>query len=97
MASPDLDVRYVAKLARIALTDEEARTYGVQLADILGHVAALNELDTSDVAATAQVIESRNVERDDTLVPCLSRNDVLAGAPREQGGFFRVPRIIGEP
>jgi aspartyl-tRNA(Asn)/glutamyl-tRNA(Gln) amidotransferase subunit C len=97
MASPDLDVRYVAKLARIALTDDEARTYGAQLADILGHVAALNELDTSDVAATAQVIESRNVERDDALTPCLPRNEVLAGAPREQGGYFRVPRIIGEP
>jgi aspartyl-tRNA(Asn)/glutamyl-tRNA(Gln) amidotransferase subunit C len=96
MASPDLDVRYVAKLARIALTDDEARTYGAQLADILGHVAALNELDTSDVAATAQVIESRNVEREDTLTPCLPRNEVLAGAPREQGGYFRVPRIIGE-
>jgi aspartyl-tRNA(Asn)/glutamyl-tRNA(Gln) amidotransferase subunit C len=97
MASPDLDVRYVAKLARIALTDDEARTYGAQLADILGHVAALNELDTSDVAATAQVIESRNVEREDEPAPCLSRSEVLAGAPREQGGYFRVPRIIGEP
>jgi aspartyl-tRNA(Asn)/glutamyl-tRNA(Gln) amidotransferase subunit C len=97
MASPDLDVRYVAKLARIALTDEEARTYGAQLADILGHVAALNELDTSDVAATAQVIESRNVDRNDALAPCLSRDEALGGAPRSQGGFFRVPRIIGEP
>ena len=97
MASPDLDVRYVAKLARIALTDEEARTYGAQLADILGHVAALNELDTSDVAATAQVIESRNVEREDALTSCLPRSEALAGAPREQGGYFRVPRIIGEP
>jgi aspartyl-tRNA(Asn)/glutamyl-tRNA(Gln) amidotransferase subunit C len=96
MASPDLDVRYVAKLARIALTDDEARTYGAQLADILGHVAALNELDTSDVAATAQVIESRNVDRADALAPCLPRDEVLAGAPRAQGGFFRVPRIIGE-
>jgi aspartyl-tRNA(Asn)/glutamyl-tRNA(Gln) amidotransferase subunit C len=96
MASPDLDVRYVAKLARIALTDDEARTYGAQLADILGHVAALNELDTSDVAATAQVIESRNVDREDALAPCLPRDEVLAGAPRAQGGYFRVPRIIGE-
>lgn len=97
MASPDLDVRYVAKLARIALTDDEARTYGAQLADILGHVAALNELDTSDVAATAQVIESRNVDRGDALAPCLPRDEALAGAPRSQGGYFRVPRIIGEP
>lgn len=96
MPGPELDVRYVAKLARLALTDEEARVYGAQLADILGHVAALNELDTSDVAATAQVIESRNVWRDDETSPCLTRDEVLAEAPQSQGAYFRVPRIIGE-
>ena len=96
MAGPDLDVRYVAKLARLALTDEEARAYGAQLADILEHVSALGELDTSDVAATAQVIESRNVWRDDDVTPCLSREAALAGAPQAQGPYFRVPRIIGE-
>lgn len=96
MAGPELDVRYVAKLARLALTDEEARVYGAQLADILGHVAALNELDTSEVAATAQVIESRNVWRDDDPIACLSRDEVLAEAPKTQGAYFRVPRIIGE-
>jgi len=96
MAAPELDVRYVAKLARIALTDDELRTYGAQLADILGHVAALNELDTSDVAATAQVIESRNVSRADDVAPCLPRDEALAGAPRTQAGYIRVPRIIAE-
>lgn len=96
MAGPELDVRYVAKLARLALTDEEARTYGAQLADILGHVAALNELDTSDVAATAQVIESRNVWRADEPAVCLPRDEVFAEAPQAQSAYFRVPRIIGE-
>src|SRR5579872_6547306 len=96
MASPDLDVRYVAKLARLALTDEEAQSYGVQLADILGHVSALNELDTSDVAATAQVIETRNVWREDRVPPCLGRETVLNEAPQAEGAYFRVPRIIGE-
>lgn len=96
MAAPELDVRYVAKLARIALTEDELQTYGAQLADILGHVAALNELDTSDVAATAQVIESRNVWRQDEIAPCLPRDEALAEAPRTQMGYVRVPRIIGE-
>jgi aspartyl-tRNA(Asn)/glutamyl-tRNA(Gln) amidotransferase subunit C len=96
MSRPDLDVRYVAKLARLALTEDEARVYGAQLADILGHVGALNELDTSDVAATAQVIESRNVWREDRPVPGLSRDEALAAAPQAQGNYFRVPRIIGE-
>lgn len=96
MSAPELDVRYVAKLARLALTDDELRTYGTQLADILGHVAALNELDTSDVAATAQVIESHNVWRDDVVAACLPRDEALADAPRAQAGYIRVPRIIGE-
>lgn len=96
MAGPDLDVRYVAKLARLALTDDEARTYGAQLVDILGHVGALNELDTSDVSATAQVIESRNVWREDEVIACLPQEEALAGAPQRQGAYFRVPRIIGE-
>ena len=96
MPGPELDVRYVAKLARLALTDDEARVYGAQLAGILGHVAALNELDTSDVGATAQVVESRNVWRDDEPVACLPRDEVLAQAPKAQGTYFRVPRIIGE-
>jgi aspartyl-tRNA(Asn)/glutamyl-tRNA(Gln) amidotransferase subunit C len=96
MPAPDLDVRYVAKLARLALTDEEARIYGSQLAGILEHVSALNELDTSDVAATAQVVESRNAWRDDAVTACLPREEVLEEAPRAQGAYIRVPRIIGE-
>jgi len=94
--SPDLDVRYVAKLARIALTEDEAALYGAQLKDILGHVASLNELNTGDIDATAQVIESRNVWRDDVVQPCLSREEVLAEAPQAHGAYFRVPRILGE-
>lgn len=94
---PDtIDIRYVAKLARIALTDAEIETFGRQLGDLLGHVNALSELDTASVPATAQVVESRNVTRADALVPCLDRERVLAEAPQRQGDFFRVPRIIGE-
>lgn len=91
-----IDVRYVAKLARIALTDEEAERFGEQLGDLLAHVNALAELDTNAVAATAQVVESRNVERADDVRPCLDRETVLAQAPQRQGDFFRVPRIIAE-
>lgn len=94
---PDtIDVRYVAKLARIALTDEEAERFGEQLGDLLAHVNALAELDTNAVAATAQVVESRNVERADEVRACLDRETVLAQAPQRQGDFFRVPRIIAE-
>ena len=96
MSSDTIDVRYVAKLARIALTDEEVERFGAQLGDLLAHVDALSELDVNAVAATAQVVESRNVQRDDAPAPCLDRETVLAQAPQRQGGFFRVPRIIAE-
>jgi aspartyl-tRNA(Asn)/glutamyl-tRNA(Gln) amidotransferase subunit C len=94
---PDtIDIRYVAKLARLALTDAEIEIFGRQLGDLLGHVNALAELDIESVPATAQVVESRNMMRDDTRRPCLDRETVLAEAPQRQGGFFRVPRIIAE-
>jgi aspartyl-tRNA(Asn)/glutamyl-tRNA(Gln) amidotransferase subunit C len=96
MSEPSIDVRYVAKLARIALTDDEVTTYGAQLADLLGHVAALEKLPTDQVAPTALVIEARNVEREDVLRPSLPRDVVLAQAPDPVRGYFRVPRIIGE-
>jgi aspartyl-tRNA(Asn)/glutamyl-tRNA(Gln) amidotransferase subunit C len=96
LPSDTIDIRYVATLARIALTDEEIETFGRQLGDLLGHVDALAQLDTASVPATAQVVESRNVTRDDTPQPCLDRERVLAEAPQRQGAFFRVPRIIAE-
>jgi aspartyl-tRNA(Asn)/glutamyl-tRNA(Gln) amidotransferase subunit C len=96
MATERIDVRGVARLARLALSDEEIERYGAQLEDLLKHVDDLKGLDTSDVAATAQVIESRNVTRSDALVPCLPHEAVMAGAPQPQHGFFRVPKIIAE-
>jgi aspartyl-tRNA(Asn)/glutamyl-tRNA(Gln) amidotransferase subunit C len=94
--SDSIDVRYVARLARIALTDEEVDRFSEQLGDLLHHVDALSELDTNIVAATAQVVESRNVMRSDERRPSLDREMVLEQAPRRQGNFFRVPRIIAE-
>jgi len=96
MSSSKIDVRYVAKLARIALTDDEVATYGAQLENLLEHVAALEQLPVGDVAPTAQVIPARNVARDDVPQPSLARDVVLAGAPQSQGAYFRVPRIIVE-
>jgi aspartyl-tRNA(Asn)/glutamyl-tRNA(Gln) amidotransferase subunit C len=96
LSSDSIDIRYVATLARLALTDAEIDVFGRQLGDLLGHVNALAELDIESVPATAQVVESRNVTRADELTPCLDRERVLAEAPQRQGPFFRVPRIIAE-
>ncbi len=96
MAASEIDVAYVAKLARIALTPAEVERFGAQLGDLLEHVGALAALPVSDVAATAQVIPQSNVMRDDVPRPSLDRETVLRGAPRREGAYFRVPRIIAE-
>jgi aspartyl-tRNA(Asn)/glutamyl-tRNA(Gln) amidotransferase subunit C len=94
MASDRIDVRHVATLARLALSEDEVALYGAQLANLLTYVDELKDLDTASVAATAQVVESRNVLRDDVQRPGLTRDEALAGAPQAQNGFFRVPKII---
>ncbi len=94
MSSDRIDVRHVAKLARLALTEAEVVEYGDQLGQLLGFVDELRELDTDRIDPTAQVIASRNVVRADVVVPGLAQAEVLAAAPQAQQGFFRVPKII---
>ncbi len=98
MPTDRIDIRHVARLARLALTDAEIATFAPQLGSLMTHVDALAELDTERVPATAQVVPSRNVQRDDVLRPetILSREAALANAPQAQGAYFRVPRIIAE-
>ena len=98
MATDRIDIRHVARLARLALTDDEIATFAPQLGSLMTHVDALAQLDTDRVPATAQVVPSRNVQRDDVLRPetMLSRQAALANAPQTQGPYFRVPRIIAE-
>jgi len=98
MPTDRIDIRHVARLARLALTDEEIATFGPQLGSLMTHVDALAKLDTENVAATAQVIPSRNVQREDAIRPemILPREVALANAPDPAGPYFRVPRIIAE-
>ncbi len=96
MSESQLDVAYVARLARIALSPAEIERFGAQLGALLEHVKALEALGVDGVAATAQVIPSSNVARDDLPVPCLPREVVLAEAPQIEGNYFRVPRIVAE-
>ena len=98
MPTDRIDIRHVARLARLALTDEEIATFGPQLGSLMTHVDALAKLDTENVAATAQVIPSRNVQREDAIRPeiILPRAVALQNAPQVEGPYFRVPRIIAE-
>jgi aspartyl-tRNA(Asn)/glutamyl-tRNA(Gln) amidotransferase subunit C len=90
------DVEHVAELARLELTAAEKEQFIAQLNSILTYFEKLNELDTSDVEPTSQVIPLSNVWRDDAVQPSLDRAKVLQNAPEEAHFFFKVPRIIEE-
>lgn len=90
------EVTHVARLARLALTDDEADRFTVQLEAILEHAAQVSALDTEGVAPTAHPLPLTNVLRADEPTPCLPRDEVLAAAPAAEDGRFRVPRILGE-
>ena len=89
------DVEHVATLARLGLDEEEKERLQGQLSSILGHIAALEELDTAAIPPTAQVIELTNVMRSDEVRPSLPRAAILGNAPRLQDGFFEVDAILG--
>jgi len=90
------DVQRVAELARLELTGNELDLFTRQLGDILTYVEQIRSLDTTGVPPTSHVL-NRPVDRDDTLVASLSREDLLANAPDAaiESGLFKVPRVIG--
>ncbi|HUI04348.1 MAG TPA: Asp-tRNA(Asn)/Glu-tRNA(Gln) amidotransferase subunit GatC [Acidimicrobiales bacterium] len=90
------DAAYVARLARIDLTEEELDRYAEQLASVLDHAAELAALDTEGVEPTAHPLPLQNVTRPDEPRESLDRDEVLAQAPDVEGGRFRVPRILGD-
>lgn len=87
------DVAHVAMLARLGLSDEEIDRFGAQLDAILEAISALNRVDTSTVAETAQVGGLVNVWREDEPRPSISRELALANAPDSEDGQFRVGAI----
>ncbi|MGH9136429.1 MAG: Asp-tRNA(Asn)/Glu-tRNA(Gln) amidotransferase subunit GatC [Acidimicrobiales bacterium] len=89
------DVAKVARLARLALTDEELQRATAQLGDMLDHFADIDELDLDDVEPMTQPFPLTNVLRDDIVEPGLDRDEVLAAAPDVDDGRFKVPPIIG--
>jgi aspartyl-tRNA(Asn)/glutamyl-tRNA(Gln) amidotransferase subunit C len=90
------EVIYVAKLARLDLTEEETTLFAAQLSSVIDHVAALRRLDTTGVKPTSHPLELVNVLRADVVVPSLDRDVVLANAPAAEDGKFKVPSILGE-
>ena len=90
------DVEHVAALARLSLTDAELDRLVPQLNKILEAIGALQEVDTSEVGPTAQVIPLENVMRDDVPRASMDREVVLANAPLREGAHLRVPVVLEE-
>lgn len=90
------EVSHLARLARLALTDEELDHYSEQLGAILGAVAKVSQVATPDIPATSHPVPLENVFREDIPRPSLSQEQALSGAPAAQDDRFRVPRILDE-
>ncbi len=89
------EVRKVARLARLELTDAELAAMQPQLSAILEYVAQLQQLDTSGVDELAHPLPVTNVFRPDVLQPSLPVDEALANAPRRLGDYFAVPAVFG--
>ena len=87
------DVEHVAKLARLELTEEEKEKFTRQLGDVLKYVEQMNEVDTTGVAPMAHAFDVVNVMREDKVVYDHSKEELMANAPDEENGFFKVPKI----
>jgi len=91
--SPD-DVRHIARLARIAVSDEDVERYAAQLGRILDHFDALSRANVEGLEPTAHPLPLFNVMRPDEVAPSLPREAVLANAPEQEDGLFRVRAVL---
>ena len=90
------DVEHVARLSRLALTEQEKERMRRELDGILSYIDKLRALDTANVPPTSHAVPMTNVMREDEPRPSLSQDEMLANAPERSGEFFRVPKIIEE-
>jgi len=94
MAAAEINVKYVAHLARISLSPDEEQKLSAQLGNILGYIEKLKEADVSGVEPTAHAFPLVNVTRPDEVRPSLPNEDALRNAPAKASGLFIVPKIV---
>ena len=90
----DLDVAYVARLARINLTEDEAQIFQKQLDDVLKYAEKLRQVDVTGVEAAAHALPVFNVFRDDSPRDWFTAEQALSNAPRQANGLFVVPKVV---
>jgi aspartyl-tRNA(Asn)/glutamyl-tRNA(Gln) amidotransferase subunit C len=92
--TPEIDVAYVAKLARLNLSEAETRLFQKQLGDVLKYAEKLREIDVSHVEAAAHAIPVFNVFREDEPGPCFTAEEALSNAPRKANNLFIVTKVV---
>ena len=92
----ETQVRRVALLGRLELSDGEVSQFSTQLSAIFEYIEKLNELDTDDVEPLAHCLPVHNVFREDVPRPSLSNDDALANAPEREDEYFKVPKILDD-
>jgi aspartyl-tRNA(Asn)/glutamyl-tRNA(Gln) amidotransferase subunit C len=90
----DLDVAYIARLARINLTEQEASAFQKQLEDVLKYVEKLRQADVSRVEAAAHAMPIFNVFREDAPRDWFTAEQALSNVPRKANGLFIVPKVV---
>ena len=88
------EVRLIAALARVAMTDEELERMRDQMSNILGHFDALQQVDTEGVEPTGHSVGLESIMRDDEVEECTPRDEILANAPLREGDFIRVRAVL---
>jgi aspartyl-tRNA(Asn)/glutamyl-tRNA(Gln) amidotransferase subunit C len=88
------EVKHVANLARLAVTEEEVKKFQQNLDAIITYAEQLNEIDTENIEPTSHVLDMKNVMREDVPAKGLPREEVLKNAPEHQDGQIKVPSII---
>jgi aspartyl-tRNA(Asn)/glutamyl-tRNA(Gln) amidotransferase subunit C len=94
MAAVEIDVKYVAHLARLSLSPAEEQIIGAQLGNILGYIEKLKQVDVRGVEPTAHAFPLVNVTRPDQVRPSMPQEDALRNAPAHAHGLFIVPKIV---
>ena len=94
MAAVEIDVKYVAHLARLSLSPDEEQKLGSQLGNILGYIEKLKEADVTGVEPTAHAFPLVNVTRPDVVRASMPNEDAMINAPAKANGLFIVPKIV---
>lgn len=94
MKLTDEEVKRIALLARLGINEDEVEKFRGQLSNILENFEILQEVDTSDIQPTSQVTGLRNIMKDDEVIPSLNQREILANAPQEDDGFFKIRAVL---